>query len=203
MKDRIQAFSKKPLSLFLALIMIITILPYNAITAEAANRNDVVDKLMSIATSEKIGYYSDDNKYTHWYGKIGGSYKYYWCATFVSWCINQAGILTKVVPKTAGCSPMADALNKQGVLYSPSNYTPQKGDIVFFTNGKSKYSHVGFILEYNSKTKKIRTVEGNTGWGNYLSSCVNIKWRDPNYKAFKVSAYAHPNYGSSHVSSFI
>ena len=40
-------------------------------------------------------------KYNVWNGKIEGGYRYAWCHAFVSWCANQAGIGTDIVPKTA------------------------------------------------------------------------------------------------------
>ncbi|MGN0559733.1 MAG: CHAP domain-containing protein, partial [Candidatus Fimenecus sp.] len=148
MNTKTKTVSQRCLSFLLAFLMVVTIIPLSSYKAEAATREDIVDELISIAVSQCASYGSDNNKFTHWFGKIGGypdgGYRYPWCAVFVSWCINQAGISTKIVPKASGCATMADIFKKQGVLCSPKDYTPQKGDIVFFTNGKSTYSHVGF-----------------------------------------------------------
>src|SRR3712207_8950822 len=40
------------------------------------------------------------SKYGAWYGLDGNS----WCAMFVSWCANEAGILNRTVPKYASCA---------------------------------------------------------------------------------------------------
>lgn len=45
-------------------------------------------------------------KYNVWNGRISGygsdGYGYPWCHTFVSWCANQAGIGTGVIPEPQG-----------------------------------------------------------------------------------------------------
>ena len=159
------------------------------------------DDIVSVALGEKQGYYGDNNKFTHQFGALSGypenGFKYWWCAAFVWCCAYNAGISNKIIPHDPGCSTMGEFYRKQGLLYSPKNYTPVKGDIVFFTKG-SGYCHVGIVLDYDKNRKdSLKTVEGNTGYGKYKASCVAVKWRDPNYSKFKVAAYAHPKYKGS------
>lgn len=199
MKEKMQVISKKSLSMFLALIMIVTILPYNTITAEAASAT--ADSIISIARGQKGSYGSDINKFTTWY--YGKKNSQPWCAIFVMWCANQAGVYKKAVPNAPGCSGMKDWFFKRGEYYSiSSSYIPQKGDIVFFSNGKSSYSHVEFVSETGYITengkKKVKCVGGNTSNSNFSGSdYVSEKKRYVNESSLKIVGYAHPNYGSS------
>ena len=193
---------KRVLVIILCTVMVISMLPVVKINASIIDNNNIVmtsassqaDAIVDVALSEDQGHYGLNNKYTHYYGKIDGTYSYYWCAAFVWYCADHAGISNKVIPKDAYCPTMGQFFRKQGVLYSPKNYTPVKGDIVFYTKG-GDYCHVGIVLEYDSsKTNSLKTVEGNTSWSSYRSECVAVKWRDPNYSSFRVAAYAHPKY---------
>ena len=59
-------------------------------------------------------------KYNVWNGRISGygsdGYGYPWCHTFVSWCANQAGIGTDVIPRTAGTGTGRSFFVRQGTL---------------------------------------------------------------------------------------
>lgn len=96
------------------------------------------------------------NKYCAWYPMDG-----YWCAMFVSYVMNKAGVPTSVVPKYSWCQNCIDFAKSQGRLYSKSqitsgNYTPHPGDI-FFRNG----DHTGIIVSVSGS--EFTTIEGNTG----------------------------------------
>ncbi len=63
--------------------------------------NNSASKLISVAASQ-IGYQEGPDhatKYGTWYGLPNKP----WCAMFVSWCANKAGIDTSVIPKHASC----------------------------------------------------------------------------------------------------
>lgn len=63
---------------------------------------DYAARLVKIA-AEEIGYqevYDNDTKYGEWYNL---NYQP-WCAMFVSWCANQAGISTDIIPKYCRCT---------------------------------------------------------------------------------------------------
>ena len=79
-----------------------------------AVRNAYIDVMLNIALGE-VGYHEgwsmDDEdgtnnhtKYGDWYynQKVSGN-NYPWCATFVSWCANEAGIPDLIVPRYEGC----------------------------------------------------------------------------------------------------
>ncbi len=152
------------------------------------------DRIVEVAKSQ-VGVSGRPNKYTRWYGTIGGSYSYAWCATFVSWCASQAGVASYIT-KTASCYWMADGFSKKGTLKS-SSYNPVKGDILFFDNSSTSgaYNHVGIVVSYNASTGAITTVEGNTSSASQANgNTVAIKTRYKNTRGFKVSAFAHPGY---------
>jgi hypothetical protein len=101
-------------------------------------------------------------KYNDWYyGKShsGGADKP-WCAAFVSWVGNQAGIPTSIIPKDASTKSAYSKLINNGGKISPSE--SQGGDIIFFTkNGAaSGIYHTGIVT--GNDNSKISTVEGNS-----------------------------------------
>ena len=105
-------------------------------------------------------------KYGQWYGINPGA----WCAMFVSWCANQAGIPTSVIPKHASCDVGMNWFKNQGRWgwgkywgnrQGKTVYTPVRGDIIYFGNGNLNDStHVGIVYKVDSSY--VYTVEGNT-----------------------------------------
>ena len=91
-------------------------------------------------------------KYNVWNGRISGygsdGYGYPWCHTFVSWCANQAGIGTDVIPRTAGTGTGRSFFVRQGTYQQSAanggSYVPQAGDITYYGSGSSP-SHVGIV----------------------------------------------------------
>lgn len=127
-----------------------------------------IDKFLAAAEKELAkgfkehvpkGKKSGDNNtpYGKWYGL---NYQP-WCAMFVSYVANEAGILGSVVPKYASVEAGRQWYIKQG-RYSKrsSGYTPKAGDVIFFT--RSGQNHTGIVTGYDSKSKTVFTIEGNT-----------------------------------------
>ena len=123
-------------------------------------------QLIDIA-AEEIGYQGRNSEgegrgdYTK-YGLFTGTNGQQWCASFVSWCVNQAGLSTKIIPKTASCNYM----KKNSVSYNNWNYDSIKyineNDIIFFSSdGTQDSHHVGIVYSVNNN--KITLIEGNTG----------------------------------------
>lgn len=174
---------KKILSLIMAVTMLIAVLP--ATSAYAGQADDIVSK-----AAGEVGYlettYSDGSwwsKYGSWYGIPGGA----WCAMFVSWCANQAGISTSIVPKFASCGVGISWFKERNLWKDRGAYTPKKGDIIFFGTGGQ---HVGIVENVSGST--VYTIEGNVhnGYGynygvrrlNYqLSNTYIIGYGTPNY----------------------
>lgn len=112
---------------------------------------DIVD----VAIGE-IGYReegSNRTKYGAWMGMNGAA----WCHMFVSWCANQAGVSTSIVPKTASTTTGMQWFKNKGLFKYKGKYTPKRGDIVYFKTGRS---HVGIVEKVSGST--LHTVEGNT-----------------------------------------
>ncbi len=52
---------------------------------------------------------------------------------FVSWCANQAGIGTDIIPKYCGCTAGRKWFMERGLYQArESDYLPKAGDVVFF-----------------------------------------------------------------------
>ena len=103
----------------------------------------------------------DYTKYGKWIGSNGTQ----WCASFVSWCVNQAGVSTKVVPKTPDCDKMESKSNSYNKWNKNSLNLIKKNDVIFFakTSNLSDSNHVGIVTAVNKSKKTITVVEGNTG----------------------------------------
>lgn len=128
-------------------------------TALFGSSGGSLSKFLSVAKGE-IGYKEQGEnitKYGKWYGMDGQP----WCAMFVSWCANQAGILGSVVPKYA-YTPTGVQLYKDKGKYKTrsTNYTPKAGDVIFFANSE-RVNHTGIVESCSSGT--VHTIEGNSG----------------------------------------
>lgn len=148
-------------------------------TGDAAN-------MVSIAKNE-VGIKEGSNdsvKYNDWYwGKSG----YPWCAAFVSWVANQAGIPTTVIPKDAYTVTSYDKITGTlgGSKITGSN--AQAGDIIYFSKNGSPNGiyHTGIVS--GNQNGIISTIEGNSGKEgvvgeyNYNSSDSKILVARPNY----------------------
>lgn len=123
-----------------------------------------VPSMVAIAISQ-LG--NDGYKYYTWYGF---SYRVDWCAIFMSWCADQAGLITAGdFPRYAVVGDGAQwFINHSKWQYAPyynGSYTPQSGDIVFFSWSADptirELDHTG-IVEYVDGTT-VHTIEGNSG----------------------------------------
>ncbi|MEU6572279.1 CHAP domain-containing protein [Streptomyces sp. NPDC046805] len=121
-------------------------------------------KILSIAkaevgTHEKYadGHWVNGSKYNIWYGKIPGygtdGLDYPWCAVYVAWCADKAGIAS-LYPKTAGCETAVAWYRKKGRF---SEY-PAIGAQFFLGAGGG--THTGIVYDYDASY--IYTYEGNT-----------------------------------------
>lgn len=150
-----------------------------ALEVQAANQ---AESIVSVARSQ-IGLKerssnSDDILYNDWYygrrvNNNGIAAKYAWCAVFVSWCADQAGIPTNVIPKTANTTDMKNRLiNSGGSSHlKGSGYAPKCGDIIFF--GSNASQHVGIVTSSFGNT--VYYIDGNNTQTNphgvHDSSC--------------------------------
>ncbi|MCL2662112.1 MAG: CHAP domain-containing protein [Oscillospiraceae bacterium] len=94
-----------------------------------------------------------------WYGMNGQP----WCAMFVSWAADQAGILHNVVPRHASTSQGVAAYQERGLYAaSGSGYQPREGDSIYFQGPNGQIRHVGIVVAFDPGTQRVYTVEGNT-----------------------------------------
>jgi len=148
----------------------------SSIESEPGIRRMVDMALSQVGTQErnKDGTIGSGNytKYGAWYGMDGQP----WCAMFVSWSADQAGILNTVVPRHASSTLGANAYKAKG-LYQPRNsgYVPREGDAIYFSDPSTGgMRHVGIVVAYDPASQKVYTVEGNT------SNAVRIRHYDLN-----------------------
>lgn len=135
---------------------------YITVTVFGTPNVDYVQRLVDAALSQK-GYtagYNKKNKFGDWfmYDNVD------WCAIFVSWAANQAGIGLDVVHKYSLVSDGVEWYQERGVYKSRSEYIPKKGDIIFFQSG-GRPSHVGIVVSVDAN--RVYTIEGNTSNGVY------------------------------------
>ncbi len=176
----------KVIALVLSLLLIFTSLPIAGVSAAYENTytntgNQAAD-IVGVAETQ-VGYLegslsgtsAGSNNYTKygvWYDNNvdSGGFSYSaWCAMFVSWCANQAGIPSSIVYYHAYCPNGVTWFKNQGLFqysaYRGGSYTPKAGDIIYFQSSSSSVAtHVG-IVRYSSGGY-VYTIEGNTSGQN-------------------------------------
>lgn len=129
---------------------------------------------------------SNMTKFGAWYGYNGVP----WCAMFVSYCFNSAGLPLAITTKKgfAYCPYGVQWFKKQKRWYSK----PITGDVVFFDwKGNGVAAHVGIVERVNSNGT-VDTIEGNTSAGNNANGGkVMRRVRSPR----EILGYGRPPYG--------
>lgn len=128
--------------------------------------------LIAVAQGE-VGYsrWADPlpgTKYGRWYADVTGS-PYYgesgvpYCAMFVSWCLDRAGVACEGFPRAVAID-RRDGFNR---AVEPKDALG--GDVIGFDwNTDAKGDHVGIVTGRAGDLVTISTIEGNTGWGEVL-----------------------------------
>lgn len=171
------------MSIMVVLSCVVFIMPPDIVLA-ANNADDIV----SIARGE-LG----STNYSKYYGGNKGA----WCADFVSWCAQQAGVDS--IAKSSSCYNMYIGMKNNGCQEVSS---PQKGDIVFFYCTKcssiaGKWCHVGIMED------STYSIEGNR-WSNGVSKVergnsyshngdLGYKHRDGIVRKYLRPKYSVPN----------
>ena len=171
------------MSIVIVLSCVVFIMPPNIVLA-ANNADDIV----SIARGE-LG----STNYSKYYGGNKGA----WCADFVSWCAQQAGVDS--IAKSSSCYNMYIGMKNNGCQEVSS---PQKGDIVFFyctkcSSTAGKWCHVGIMED------STYSIEGNR-WSNGVSKVergnsyshngdLGYKHRDGIVRKYLRPKYSFPN----------
>ena len=95
--------------------------------------------------------------YWSWYGF---DYRVEWCATYVSWVLNQAGYSE---PRFAACQSQGVSYFSNEGRWANRGYADiAPGDVIFFDwEGDGSSDHVGIVV--GTDGTKVYTVEGNSG----------------------------------------
>ena len=162
---RLSRSTKKVIALVITgggtmLLLLAMIIPLCAAAAVFGSDDDGKitsnDVLVAIAQSQ-IGNEGGET-YWRWYGFDS---HVDWCAIFVSWCADQAGMLeTDSLPKYAVCDEGIRWFIKKGQWYN-RKIEPKPGMIIFFDwddDGVSE--HTGIVEKYEDGL--IYTIEGNS-----------------------------------------
>ena len=114
-------------------------------------------QLVTIAKSQ-LGNEGGQKFWSWW----GFTERQEWCACFVSWCADQAGLIQKeAVPKFSVCTDGVAWFQAKGKWRSGGS-VPTPGTIIFFDwdhDGAS--DHVGIVESCDGTT--VHTIEGNSG----------------------------------------
>lgn len=147
---------RRGLSALLILVLLVSGIPrtatVNAVAYENTYKNTGNQRadIVGVALTQ-LGYSegaNNDTKYGTWYGLPNQP----WCAMFISWCADIAGVSTSILEKTARAHPgYFDIPYKSG-----SSYTPKPGDLFF----NKRFSHVGLV--YYVEGSYFYTIEGNS-----------------------------------------
>ena len=162
----------------------------NTYVNTGAGANDIVG-----VAKTQIGYQENSvgTKYGDWYNTIFVNQP--WCAMFVSWCAGQAKIPNDVIKKFSSCSVQVAWFKSigrwQNSRYYGGDYTPQKGDIVFYRDGGSSAvsTHVGIMVGLNGNY--LNVIEGNA---TNAKVCQFTSNKSRTLTSSYVIGYGTPNY---------
>ena len=120
-------------------------------------KRDYVPILLKIALAEE-GYEewtgNNDTKYGEW---NNCNYEQ-WCATFVSWCLNNAGVPVEIAIRSIAVRIFEQTYRQSGQFGLKGEYQPQPGDLIIFSSAGA--SHIGIVVR--SDENNVYTIEGNT-----------------------------------------
>lgn len=144
------------------------------------------DKFVALAKKQVGNGYA---KYCSWYGSNDE-----WCAIFVSWCEEKAGLGDRAFIHDAGAGTIPRTSCPAGLgKFVEGTKDIQPGDLILFRYGGSytdKYhsDHIGIVTSVANG--EIYTVEGNTCGSAYWSTRVSSKVYSMN--ASTIHGYYHP-----------
>lgn len=187
--------------LMAAIICITVILTSLTVTMQAAvdasggqgdNNGTVCTQIVEAAQNElndadkTVGGY----RYKNWYGMDAN-----WCAMFVSYCADKCGFIEKgIMPKTASVAASKQWYINNNLYHdAASGYVPKAGDIIIFGNGMS---HTGIVTGYTPETKKLTTIEGNSGRSSTTPYHKGSHVKEHTYSITysKIAGYGTPQY---------
>lgn len=83
-----------------------------------------------------------------------------WCAMYVSFCLNYAGVPEYRVPREANCQYWVRDLKEKGLYDEAADGEPEAGDLIFFDwDGRGSAGHMGIVSKVEDG--KVSVIEGN------------------------------------------
>lgn len=171
----------------------------NTSPAPSVNHNSTANRIVALANAE-LG--NSWQKYINWYNNTNSHYWYDWCAVFVSYIGNKAGLLgprnvpSSVIPKNSFVYDMKDHFIEQGVWFDKNTKSPMPGDIVFYnrlghansgTAVGTRDTHIAIVQTVNGNN--FTAVHGNKGGGQGKVVVQNHRISDD-----YVTSFARPRY---------
>lgn len=196
---------KKFLSVLLAVLIFMSIVPMSDMGIEAraayenthTNTGNQAYDIVEVAKTQR-GYTEGENK-DNKYGARFKANNTDWCAYFVSWCAEEAGISDSIIHRQGYASPFSGYFNIPNT-HGQSNYFPKPGDLVFYgPNAKGDHYHVGIVETADKSTGYITTIEGNTHDGKNTYRYYVYRHKR-HYQDNKICCYGTPNYKNTSVS---
>ena len=90
-----------------------------------------MEKMIAVALAEE-GYRewtgNNDTKFGEW---NNCNYQA-WCATFVSYCANNAGVPKNIVCRSISVTVIMNTFDNWDRFYYKESYTPVRGDLIIF-----------------------------------------------------------------------
>ena len=136
-----------------------------------------------------------------------------WCSCFVYWCAESLGYTSQDFFGPYTGDPNASwayfkELNQtvrveDTDIFGSSVFTPQKGDLIYYSKTGSNLDHIGIVKEYDGKS--LITIEGNTSpsrlTGHYSNGENYVVWQKDRlsskyslYKTYGIYGFARPIY---------
>ena len=144
-------------------------------------KRDYVPLLLEIALAEE-GYREWTNNNDTKYGEWNNCNYEAWCATFVSWCLNNAGVPKSIAIRSISVRVYESTYRTRNQFYLKGEYQPQPGDLIIFSSAGA--SHIGIVVK--SDETKVYTIEGNT------SNMVAQRSYSLDFE--QITGYIKPNY---------
>lgn len=178
----------------ISLLLVISMLAGFCLYAGAAHENTYKnngDQLVDVigVAKTQIGYHEGSNNYTK-YGVWFGNANVAWCAVFLAWCANQAGVSQSVMPKYSTCDTLKTWFSGKsrwrGSASHGGSYQPKMGDVIFYDwNSNGSADHVGIIETVSGN--KVSTIEGN--YSDQVMRRKDVSLSNKNVLGFGVPAY--------------
>lgn len=151
------------------------------VTVTGTRERDFKERIIEVALAEE-GYREWTNNNDTKFGEWNSCNYEAWCATFVSWCANNAGVPKSIVIRSISVTVYKTTYENMGLFYYKEDYHPVRGDLIIFkSNGAS---HVGIVT--GSDSNYVYTIEGNTS--NMVAQ------RTYPLDEATITGYCHPNY---------